>query len=153
MTPGTASTYLIMLGALLRFIKRDNLIYLKLPRFFLRDFEKFIESEPSQQGNNRKIEKKDIKAKSGRAVSAYLACIRAIHNKAKEEFNDEDRGIIRIPFSPFKKYKIKSQPKTRKRGLTPETMQAIIDLPTRIKRYPGLTWLKIVLYYLLASSE
>ena len=129
MTPGTASTYLIMLGALLRFIKRDNLDISEITTVFLRDFEKFIESEPSQQGNNRKIEKKDIKAKSGRAVSAYLACIRAIHNKAKEEFNDEDRGIIRIPFSPFKKYKIKSQPKTRKRGLTPETMQAIIDLP------------------------
>lgn len=129
MNPGTASTYIIMLSALQRFIKRDHLDITEITTAFLRDFEKFIEAEPSQQGSNRKTEKKDIKPKSGRAVSAYLACVRAIHNKAKTEFNDEDRGLIRIPFSPFKNYKIKAQPKTRKRGLTPETLQAIIDLP------------------------
>lgn len=129
MNPGTASTYIIMLSALQRFIKRDRLDITEITTAFLRDFEKFIEAEPSQQGSNRKTEKKDIKPKSGRAVSAYLACVRAIHNKAKAEFNDEDRGLIRIPFSPFKNYKIKPQPKTRKRGLTPETLQAIIDLP------------------------
>lgn len=129
MNPGTASTYIIMLSALQRFIKRDHLDITEITTAFLRDFEKFIEAEPSQQGSNRKTEKKDIKPKSGRAVSAYLACVRAIHNKAKAEFNDEDRGLIRIPFSPFKNYKIKPQPKTRKRGLTPETLQAIIDLP------------------------
>jgi integrase len=129
MNPGTASTYVIMLSALQRFIKRDHLDIAEITTAFLRDFEKFIEVEPSQQGCNRKTEKKDIKPKSGRAVSAYLACVRAIHNKAKAEFNDEDRGVIRIPFSPFKNYKIKPQPKTRKRGLTPETLQAIIDLP------------------------
>lgn len=129
MNPGTASTYIIMLSALKRFIKRDHLDITEITTAFLRDFEKFIEAEPSQQGSNRKTEKKDIKPKSGRAVSAYIACVRAIHNKAKAEFNDEDRGLIRIPFSPFKNYKIKPQPNTRKRGLTPETIQAIIDLP------------------------
>lgn len=129
MTPGTASTYMIMLNALRRFIKRDHLDITEITTTFLRDFEKFIETEPSQQGSNRKAEKKDIKPKSGRAVSAYLACVRAIHNKAKAEFNDEDRGLIRIPYSPFKNYKIKPQPKTRKRGLTPDVIQAIIDLP------------------------
>lgn len=129
MNPGTASTYIIMLSAVQRFIKRDHLDIAEITTAFLRDFEKFIEAEPSQQGSNRKTGKKDIKPKSGRAVSAYLAGVRAIHNKAKAEFNDEDRGLIRIPFSPFKNYKIKPQPKTRKRGLTPETLQAIIDLP------------------------
>lgn len=129
MNPGTASAYMIMLSALQRFIKRDHLDITEITTAFLRDFEKFIETEPSQRGSNRKTEKKDIKPKSGRAVSAYLACVRAIHNKAKAEFNDEDRGLIRIPFSPFKNYKIKPQPMTRKRGLTPETLQAIIDLP------------------------
>lgn len=128
MTPSTGTYYLIMLNALRRFIKRDTLDISEINTVFLQNFEKFIETEPSQQGNNRKVDKKDIKPKRGRAVSAYLACIRAIHNKAKAEFNDEDRGLIRIPYSPFKKFKIKPQPKTRKRGFTPDVIQAIIDL-------------------------
>lgn len=137
MNPGTASTYIIMLSALQRFIKRDHLDITEITTAFLRDFEKFIEAEPSQQGSNRKTEKKDIKPKSGRAVSAYLACVRAIHNKAKAEFNDEDRGLIRIPYSPFKNYKIKPQPKTRKRAVTVEALQKIINLPYEKEKVGG----------------
>ena len=129
MNKGTGGIYLNAANALRRFLKRDTLDISEISAKFLREFERFLENEPSQRGNNRKTDKDDIPPKGGRAVSSYLACIRAIHNKAKAEFNDEDRGLIRIPFSPFKNYKIKPQPKTRKRGLTPETLQAIIDLP------------------------
>lgn len=129
MNPGTASTYIIMLSALQRFIIRKSLDISEITTAFLRDFENFIEKEPSQQGSNRKKEIREVKPKNGRAVSAYLACVRAMHNKAKLEFNDEDRGLIRIPSSPFKNFKIRPQPKTRKRGLTKEAIQAIIDLP------------------------
>lgn len=137
MNKGTGATYLIMLSALQRYIKRDNLDITEISTTFLRGFEKFLEAEPSQQGSNRKTEKTDIKPKSGRAVSAYLACIRAIHNKAKAEFNDEDRGLIRIPYSPFKNYKIKPQPKTRKRAVTVETLQKIINQPYEKEKIGG----------------
>lgn len=129
MKKGTGDTYLNMLSALLRFIKRDSLDISEINTNFLREFEQFIATEPSQRGNNRKKTKKDLEAKGGRAVSKYLACVRAIHNKAKEEYNDEDRGLINIPFSPFKNYKLKSQPKTRKRALPVTLIQQIIDLP------------------------
>jgi integrase len=130
MKKSTGDSYLTALNCLLRYIApRDSLDISEITADFLRGYEKFIENEPGRQGGNRKTEKKDIKPKSGRAVSAYPACIRAVHNLAKKEFNKEDRGIIHIPYSPFKNYKIKPQPKTRKRGLTPETLQAVIDLP------------------------
>lgn len=129
MKKGTGDTYLNMLSALRRFIKRDSLDISEINTNFLREFEKFIATEPSQRGNNRKKAKKDLEAKGGRAISKYLACVRAIHNKAKEEFNDEDRGIINIPFSPFKGFKLKPQPKTRKRALPVALIQLIIDLP------------------------
>jgi hypothetical protein len=87
---------------------------------FLREFEVFLEKEPSRRGNNRKADKTGIPLKDGRAVSKYLGCIRAIHNQAKEEYNDEDRGLICIFYSPFKNFKIKPQPEARKRGLTPK---------------------------------
>ncbi len=137
MTPGTASAYRIAFSALRRYIGRDTLDIGEINVAFLRGFEHFIETEPSQQGGNRKETKKESKPKGGRAVSAYLACVRAIHNKAKAEFNDEDRGIIRIPYSPFKNYKIKPQPRTRKRALPVEMIQRIIDLPYEADRVGG----------------
>lgn len=129
MSKGTGGIYRIVSNALCRFLKRDTLDISEINAAFLRNFETFIETEPSQRGHNRKTGKAEIKPKSGRAVSLYLACVRATHNWAKLEYNDEDRGIIRIPYSPFKNYKLRPQPRTRKRALTPETVQAIIDLP------------------------
>jgi len=129
MKKGTGDTYLNMANALIRFIKRNTLDISEINTNLLRDFEKFISNEPSQRGNNRKSIKKELPAKGGRAVSKYLACVRAVHNMAKDEYNDEDRGIINIPFSPFKKYEMKAQPKTRKRALPVEVIQKIIDLP------------------------
>ncbi|GAB6122334.1 phage integrase SAM-like domain-containing protein [Dysgonomonas termitidis] len=129
----TGDTYTSMLNSLKRFTKRESLDISEINTNFLLEFEKFIASEPSQRGSNKKKYKKDskdkTKAKGGRAVSKYLSCVRAIHNKAKEQYNDEDRGIINIPFSPFKKYKLKPLPKTRKRALPVTLIQQIIDLP------------------------
>ena len=55
--------------------------------------------------------------------------IKTLHNLAKNEYNDEDRGIIRIPFSPFSKYKIAPVPKSEHRTLSIDQVQQIIDLP------------------------
>ncbi|MDR1884009.1 MAG: site-specific integrase [Prevotella sp.] len=129
MKKSTGDTYLNVSSALRRFTKRESIDISEINTNFLREFERFIVTEPSQRGSNRKKAGKDPVAKGGRAVSKYLACVRAIHNMAKQEFNDEDRGIINIPFSPFKNYKLKPQPKTRKRALPVESIQQIINLP------------------------
>ena len=129
MSPGTASIYTTSINALVRYAGRPKLDVSEISSAFLRGFEKFIENEPSQRGANRKgIGIVQTKA-GGRAVSAYLSNIRTLHNRAKDEFNDEDRGLIRIPYSPFNKYKVRPQPVTRKRALPVETIQKIIDLP------------------------
>lgn len=135
MSPGTASSYNIALNCLRRYVGAGSLDISEISASFLGEFERFIEAEPSQQGGNRADASGGVaKPKGGRAVSAYLACVRAIHNKAKIVYNDEDRGIIRIPYSPFKNFKIKPQPITRKRAISVEAMQAIIDLPYRADR-------------------
>lgn len=139
MNSGTAVNYRVMLNALLRYLKRDSLDIAEISASFLYGFERFIENEPSMRGNNRKKEQKEKETKGGRAVSLYLSCIRAIHNKAKEEFNDEDRGVINIPYSPFKNFKIKPQPKTRKRALSVEKIQEIINLPYKKEIVGGRT--------------
>jgi integrase len=40
-------------------------------------------------------------------IHTYFARLRLIFNRGKDFYNDEDRGIIRIPNYPFKKVKIK----------------------------------------------
>ena len=129
MKKGTGDTYLSVLNSLKRFTKRESLDISEINTNFLREFERFIATEPSQRGYNRKKPSKESVAKGGRAVSKYLSCVRAIYNMAKDEFNDEERGIIKIPFYPFKKYKLKPIPKTRKRALSVTSIQQIIDLP------------------------
>lgn len=49
------------------------------------------------------------------AVSNYLRAIRALFNKAKKHFNNEDYDIIRVPNDPFSKITI---PKYRRRKKT-----------------------------------
>lgn len=135
MKKSTGDTYVTVINSLLRYIGRASLDISEINTAFLRDFEKFIATEPSQRGNNRKG-KKDAQGKGGRAVSKYLGCIRAMHNQAKKDYNDEDRGVINIPYSPFKNYQVKAQPKTRKRALTVKQVQTIINLPYK----PGARW-------------
>ncbi|MDR0738454.1 MAG: site-specific integrase [Prevotellaceae bacterium] len=131
MSDGTAQIYKGMISALKRHIKRDSLNINEITSTFLKGFEKFLESEPNQQGNRTK------KSESGRKVSAYLSCLRAMHNKAKDEYNDEDTGLIRIPYSPFKNFKVKAQPLTRKRALSTELIQEIINLPYEKEKTGG----------------
>lgn len=134
MPKSTGRLYATSFNTLRRFAG-DTLDISEITSQFLRDFEKFIETEPSQRGSNRKTAKNDETPKGGRAVSLYIGHVRAVFNRAKEEFNDEDRGIIRIPYSPFNKYKVRPMPATRKRALSIETIQKIIDLPCESGRY------------------
>jgi integrase len=129
MKASTGAFYETAINALIRFIGTDSIDINKIDTNFLKRFQSFIETEPSQTGSNRKeTTAKAAERPKGRAVSAYLGCMRAIYNRAKEEYNDEDRGIVKIPYYPFKKISIKAETITRKRALLPEQIQAIIDL-------------------------
>ncbi|MCD8135270.1 MAG: hypothetical protein LUH01_04655 [Parabacteroides gordonii] len=47
---------------------------------------------------------------------------------AKAEYNDEEQGIIKIPWSPFTKYKVPKQTPTRKRNLPAGTIKKILNV-------------------------
>ncbi|WP_295938216.1 phage integrase SAM-like domain-containing protein [uncultured Alistipes sp.] len=129
---GTAVNYHTALNALLRFTEGQSIDISRINVRFLESFEQFIENEPVYRGDSKAGVVPIEKSKAGgRAVSHYLANLRHIHNRARDEFNDEDTGIIRVPLSPFKKYKVKRQPKQKKRAVDPDVMQAIINLPDR----------------------
>jgi integrase len=132
---GTARTYESALNALERYTKGQPLDISRITAKFLADFEAFLINEPALRYDRKNGITTTTKSKSnGRAISHYLANIRHIHNEAKKEFNDEDTGVIRIPQSPFKKYTVKRPPKPKKRALSQETIQAIINLPDLDRR-------------------
>ena len=129
MNAGTARNYTTALNALRRYTKRDSIDVSEINKAFLSGFKRFLETEGSMRGSNRKSKHAIESAKGGRAVSLYLSCLRAIHNRAKEEYNDEDRDLLRIPYSPFKHFPVKAAGAPSKRALSVETIQAVMDLP------------------------
>jgi len=136
MKKSTGGFYTTAFNALKRYIKRDTLDIAEINKDFLTGFEKFIENDPSQLGAaKRKTPKNTAPKGSSRAVSAYLTNVRAMYNRAMEKYNDDEKGIIRIPYYPFKKFKVKSPPKTRKRALSIDVIQSIIDLPPNRGRF------------------
>lgn len=126
---GTAKNYRIAINALVRFIEKEELDINLITASFMRAFEKYLRNEPSFKGCRDGGSKPTDKPKGKRVISLYTSQIKTIHNLAKEEYNDEDRGIIRIPFSPFSKYKIAPIPKSEHRTLSINQIQQIIDLP------------------------
>jgi hypothetical protein len=139
MRKGTKSLYNTAINALVRYLKKTSIDIFDIDTEMLRRFEDFIATEPSQRGSNRKFQRHKIEEKGGRAISAYLSCIRAIYNRARKKYNKYDRGIIKIPFYPFEHYELKSSPVTRKRALSVDTIQSIIALPYE-KEIVGGRW-------------
>lgn len=72
-----------------------------------------------------------------RACSQYPSALRAVFNRAKKEFNDEDAGIINIPQSPFQHVDIPSVPVVKKRALTKAKIRKLATLPYQVVTYNG----------------
>lgn len=115
---GNANTYDVAINSLVLFIERDKLDILEVNTKFLQSYIEWLQNKPAPSK----------KVKGERAVSLYLSNIRALQNRAKMEYNDEDSGIIRVPLSSFVKIKVPTPPMSRKRALTIEQLQSIINL-------------------------
>lgn len=116
---GTSLHYITALNSLIRFVQSDTISIHDITQGFMQRYIDYLVSMPALPN----------KVRGKRAQSSYPSAIRALHNKAKEKYNDEDAGIIRIPLSPFAKLKIPKVELSRKRALGIEKIQMIIDLP------------------------
>jgi integrase len=123
---GTARCYEITLNALIRFTGTERLDIAEITTTFLKKFVNWINERPSPSS----------RPKGSRAQSLYTSNIRALHNKAKDTYNEEDEGLIRIPQSPFKKFSIPRLPPVRKRALSVDAIRAIAALPCK----PDISW-------------
>ena len=115
----TAEGYKSAFNMLERYLGKDHIDINQIDYKFLLKFRDFIEQQTS---------------KGSRAVSYYLSCLRHIHNLARDEYNDDDTGIVRIPRQPFHKGLIPPQPVTQHRTLSLEQMHAIMNYEPHTER-------------------
>lgn len=120
---GNASTYKIAINSLCKFLGRDSVSIKEITVRLLNRWAEWINSQE--------------RVSSGFAAHNYLSRIRAMHNRAKKEFNDEDAGIIRIPNSPFAHIDMPKQPTPEKRALTLDQMKHLVKLPYIDSPYPN----------------
>lgn len=138
----TGKAYQVALNALIRFVGRDDLDISEITVKFLQAFEKFLKEEPKLTGSHHRNKPPKHKEK-GRSMPSYLAKIKTIHAAAKLEYNDEERGIINIPYSPFSRYKVPAVGRSEHRVLTVEQIQRIIDLPYKKETLKGFSMYNI----------
>lgn len=127
---GNGNTYQSAINSFKCFLGRNNVDILEITVQCLTDYCNWLKTKPAQKN-------RPDKETGRRAPSLYLSTIRAIHNRAKNDYNDEDAGIIRIPLSPFKKINIPPVPVSRKRALKKEILVDLINLPYEIVMYRG----------------
>lgn len=116
---GNAKAYKIAINSLKRFAGREIVSIKEITVQFLNDWKDWIAKQPPR---------KNCK-KGDRAQGLYLAQLRAMYNRAKKEFNDEEAGIIRIPFSPFNKVEIPKPSLSRKRALSVAQIRELAAMP------------------------
>lgn len=124
---GNANAYKVAVNSFVRFIGRESVSIHELTVKMLNDWMRWIMEQPPRTGM----------AKGTRAPGLYLSQLRAIHNRAKKEFNDEDAGIIRIPYSPFAKVDVPKAGVPRKRAISVDALRKLAALEEREILQPG----------------
>lgn len=120
---GNAQTYKIAINNLIKFLGRDKVSIKEITVKLLKRWVEWINDQKS--------------VTAGFAAHNYLSRLRAMHNLAKKEFNDEDAGIIRIPNSPFAHIDMPKQPTPEKRAITLAQMRKLVALPYTESPYPN----------------
>lgn len=127
--PGTWETYRSAVNALERYLGRRTLDVNEITRGMLLGFVEFLNAEPRIHVNRRTGERtpnKSWKIENG-AAGRYLRQLALIFKTAKMQYNDEDRGVILIPRSPFDGVRVKEPPSSRgQRSIGQDIMQRVI---------------------------
>ena len=71
----------------------------------------------------------DSLSKTRRAKEMYPICIRQIYKSAVREYNDSERGVVRIKFDPWPKVDIPRADTPDKKAVTPEECRAFFSAP------------------------
>ena len=129
----TADNHRVVRNSLVDFFGRTSFSINEIHTNMLLSFERYLKSERkltriNQFGNPVTITSKGV---SEAGIHNYMRDLRTLFNAARNQYNNEDLGLIRIKHYPFKKYKVGSAPPTRKRNNSLEEVLAIRDCVTK----------------------
>ena len=120
-------TYTTGLNAFIRFIGNDELDIKKITVDLLEQYRDYIIKVREQRV--KKLEDAGQRIPSNRCLSLYLMILRHLYSEAQRFYNKPDKGLMRIPHTPFEYFKIPKQEATRKRAIQPEQIKAIWSMP------------------------
>ena len=111
--PSTRSVYVSALGGLQRWLGRDELDVNDITYEMLRDYQEAMH-------------------RAGRvSVDFQLQMLSHLYAMAREKYNDEDRGLIRIPRQPFSRMKYAHRTHANaQKALAEDVIQRMIDCQT-----------------------
>ena len=119
--------YTTALNSFVRFIGKEELEIKKITLDLLEGYRDYIIKERAERVKAMTEAGKRIP--SNRCLSLYLTSLRHLYSEAQKHYNKPDKGLMRIPHTPFEYFKIPKQEATRKRAITSQQIKAIWSLP------------------------
>ena len=119
--------YTTAINSFVRFIGKEELEIKKITVDLLEDYRDHLIKERKERVKQMEAAGKRIP--SNRCLSLYLTSLRHLYSEVQKYYNKPDKGLIRIPHTPFEYFKIPKQEATRKRAITPQQIKAIWNLP------------------------
>jgi integrase len=119
--------YATALKSFIRFIGKEELEIKKITVDLLKKYCDYLMKVRDERVKALIAERKRVP--SNRSLSLYLMSLRHLFSEAQRFYNKPDKGMMRIPHTPFEYFKIPKQEATRKRAITPQQIKAIWNLP------------------------
>jgi len=119
--------YTTGLNAFIKYIGKVELDIKNITVDMLEQYRDYIINERANRVKRLIEEGKRIP--SNRCLSLYLTNLRHLYNEAQKYYNKPDKGLIRIPYSPFDYFKIPKEEATRKRAIQPQQIKEIWNMP------------------------
>ena len=119
--------YNTALKSFIRFLGKDNIEIKKITVDLLEKYRDYLMKMRELRVKQMIAEGKRVP--SNRCLSLYLMSLRHLYSEAQKHYNKPDKGLIRIPHTPFEYFNIPKQEATRKRALQPQQIKAIWNLP------------------------
>jgi integrase len=119
--------YNTALKSFIRFIGKEELDIKKITVDLLEQYRDYILKVRAERVKKMVEERKRVP--SNRCLSLYLMSLKHLYGEAQKFYNKPDKGLMRIPYTPFEYLKIPKQEATRKRAINPEQIKAIWNMP------------------------
>ena len=115
---GTAKTYRVAVGWLRRYAG-DTVALSDISKKFISGLLEYIDTP--------KVERY-TKKQGDRIPFAVIHKIKSIYKEARKEFNDEELGVIHLPFNPFENIEVRKRASAGKRAISVEKIREISAL-------------------------